>query len=71
MSRPSDWTGSLDAIARPLWKEGVPARQIGLKVGKTRLAVIGRAHREGWGPHPNPQGAGQDGKGFEPGRRTS
>ena len=61
-----DWTQAQDDVAKPMWKAGKPAADIGAAVGRTRLAVIGRADREGWGPHPNPQGAGQPGKGFEP-----
>jgi GcrA cell cycle regulator len=42
--------------ARALWVEGVDVTQIARRIGHgcTRHALIGKAHREGWPPHPHP-----------------
>jgi hypothetical protein len=42
--------------ARALWVEGVGVTQIARRIGHgcTRHALIGKAHREGWPPHPHP-----------------
>jgi hypothetical protein len=45
--------------AERLWKAGKPARQIGRIVGISHNAVIGHAHRRGWGARPSPLGAKQ------------
>lgn len=52
MTYRSTWSDRQEAQARRLWLEGADAASIGVAVGKTRLAVIGRADRKGWGPHP-------------------
>lgn len=47
-----DWTDARSNAAMMLWRRGEPARYIGSVVGKSKNAVIGHAHRQGWGPHP-------------------
>lgn len=53
MTYRTTWTAGQNAVARFLWLDGVDARTIGERVGKSRAAVIGRADRKGWGPHPH------------------
>jgi GcrA cell cycle regulator len=40
-----------------LWAEGLSASQIGLRIGITKNAVIGRVHRMGLPSRPSPLGA--------------
>jgi GcrA cell cycle regulator len=45
-------------LARELWDAGVRTADIGREVGTTSDAIVGFAHRHGWGPHPKqPVGA--------------
>lgn len=43
----SPWTPELDARLRAYWSEGLSCSQIGVALGVTRNAAIGRAHRLG------------------------
>jgi hypothetical protein len=44
--------------ARELWDAGTHTAVIGREVGTTSDAIVGFAHRHGWGPHPRqPVGA--------------
>lgn len=54
-SRNKPWTDILIAETKALYESGkYSAAKIGDKVGKTRGAIIGKAHREGW-VNPTPQ----------------
>ena len=50
------WTDNLELVAkaRDLWDEGLSSAQIGLRIGVTKNAIIGIAHRRGWPARPNP-----------------
>jgi GcrA cell cycle regulator len=48
------WSDADDALLRSLWIEGLTCSQIGLRLGITKSAVIGRARRIGVGGRPNP-----------------
>lgn len=51
------WTPEEDAILYQLWVvEGLPTVPVAERMGKTRNAVIGRAHRLGFPPRPSPIG---------------
>lgn len=45
ISRPGEWTDFEKKILTEQWEAGLPASQIALMVGKTKNAVIGKAHR--------------------------
>lgn len=55
MTFPSDpkWP-ALEPELRQLWADGLSTREIGLKIGKSKNAVIGRAHRLKLPPRPAP-----------------
>lgn len=57
MSLPRLWTKEEDEKLRALWTAGETASQIGLKVNRTRNAVIGRAHRLHLIPRSSPLGS--------------
>ena len=40
-----DWTAAEDTLLLRLWSQGVTARLIADRIGRTRNAIIGRAHR--------------------------
>jgi GcrA cell cycle regulator len=42
-----DWTAELEAKVRALWDEGHSTAQIGLRMGFSKNAVVGKAHRLG------------------------
>ena len=44
------------ALARALWDEGVLTSEIGRRVGTTKHAIVGYAHRNAWPPRPSPLG---------------
>lgn|SRR5208282_4359663 len=43
-----------EPLLRRLWAEGVSTKQIGLAIGVTKNAVVGRAHRLRLGARPSP-----------------
>jgi GcrA cell cycle regulator len=48
VANPSGWTDEKVEVLKVLWAEGVPASEIGARLGRlTRNAVIGKAHRLG------------------------
>lgn len=47
MSFEPSWSDEKTELLRSLWTEGLSASDIGKKVGKTRNAVLGKAHRLG------------------------
>jgi DNA-binding CsgD family transcriptional regulator len=49
-----DWTDAAIAMLRELWAEGMPTKAIGLAIGVSNNAVIGKAHRLGLEPRPPP-----------------
>lgn len=49
-----DWTEERIAQLRSLWEQGLSASQIGLRIAKTRSAVLGKVHRLGLPPRPPP-----------------
>lgn len=49
---PVPWTPEQHAVALHLWRDGMQVVRIGQTVGRTKNAVISRAHRYGFGPHP-------------------
>lgn len=44
---PSIWTEEAKKELSRLWSAGMPASEIGLKLGTTKNAVIGKVHRMG------------------------
>lgn len=52
--RRGGWTPSHDAKLRALWKTGDRTGLIAIAMGKTKNAVIGRAHRLGLEPRKSP-----------------
>ncbi len=49
-----EWTEEIVAHLRALWCEGVPTAEIGRRLGITKNAVIGKAHRLVLPPRPSP-----------------
>ena len=49
-----DWTEERIAQLRSLWAQGLSASQIGLRIAKTRSAVLGKVHRLNLPPRPPP-----------------
>lgn len=47
------WTPEQDAILRADWENGVPSPETAEKLGTSKNAVLGRAHRLDLGPHPS------------------
>lgn len=50
-----NWTARKVETLRQLWADGKSARKIGLELGTTKNAVIGRAHRLGLPARPIPK----------------
>lgn len=48
------WTSEQVAELTRLWADGLTTSEIGLRIGKSKNAVIGRAHREGLAGRPSP-----------------
>ncbi len=48
------WTDERIEELKQLWGEGLSAQDIGKKLGVTKNAVIGKAHRLGLPPRPSP-----------------
>lgn len=48
MSNHNEWPKSKVDSLKVLFKEGLTCRQIGMKMGKTRNAIIGKIDRLGW-----------------------
>jgi hypothetical protein len=54
-AHPAVWTTMGGAErAREMWDAGAHTAVIGRAVGTTSDAIVGYAHRHGWGPHPRP-----------------
>ena len=49
-----DWTEERIAQLRSLWEQGLSASQIGLRIAKTRSAVLGKVHRLALPTRPPP-----------------
>ncbi len=49
-----EWTEETVACLRGLWSEGLPTAEIGRRLGITKNAVIGKAHRLVLPPRPSP-----------------
>lgn len=50
----SIWTPELSSRLAVLWAEGHSVAEIGRRLGVSKNAVIGRAHRIGCAPRPSP-----------------
>jgi len=48
------WSEHDDERLQALWDKGVPSEKIGLAMGRTKSAVLGRARRLNVNPRPNP-----------------
>lgn len=48
------WTEEIVAELERLWKEGCPTGEIGKKLGVSKNAVVGKAHRLGLDSRPSP-----------------
>ena len=48
------WTPALIKRLRQLWQEGLPTSEIGRRLGITKNAVVGKAHRVGCAPRKSP-----------------
>ena len=44
---PIDWTPERTDLLKSLWNEGLPTSQIGVRLGVSKNAVVGKAHRLG------------------------
>jgi GcrA cell cycle regulator len=49
-----DWTEDAIATLRRLWSEGVSTAEIGRRMGISKNAVVGKAHRLNLAPRPSP-----------------
>ena len=59
MASDFDWTAETVAHLRTLWTEGHSTAEIGRRMGISKNAVVGKAHRLGLPPRPSPiQGKG-------------
>ena len=54
MNTDSDWTTDAIVRLRTLWAEGHPTAEIGRRMGMTKNAVIGKAHRLALPKRPSP-----------------
>jgi GcrA cell cycle regulator len=54
MAGVTTWTEEQDNRLRALWDEGHSTAQIGYRMGKTKNAIVGRAHRMGLVSRPSP-----------------
>ena len=56
-----EWTEAVIAELRSLWAEGLSTAEIGRRLGVSKNAVVGKAHRLGLDPRPSPirRGAGE------------
>lgn len=52
IERGTQWTPEQEGLAQQMWRAGVRVDRIGLEVGRTKAAVIGKADRRQWGLHP-------------------
>jgi GcrA cell cycle regulator len=50
----SIWTSELIQQLSALWKEGLSTAEIGRRLGVTKNAVVGKAHRLSLDPRPSP-----------------
>lgn len=50
----SAWTNHLDSMLTYLWDQGMSASNIGIRLGRSRNSVIGRARRIRLAARPNP-----------------
>jgi len=49
-----NWTPEVCAKFRELWDAGLPTKEIGVRIGVSKSAVIGKAHRLNFPPRPSP-----------------
>jgi GcrA cell cycle regulator len=49
-----EWTEETISLLRSFWEEGLPTAEIGRRLGITKNAVIGKAHRLVLPPRPSP-----------------
>jgi GcrA cell cycle regulator len=49
-----DWTEDAIATLRQLWAEGLSTAEIGRRMGISKNAVVGKAHRLNLAPRPSP-----------------
>jgi GcrA cell cycle regulator len=49
-----DWTEQRVAELQQLWREGLSTAEIGKRLGITKNAVVGKAHRMGLSSRPSP-----------------
>ena len=54
-----DWSGERVEILTELWSQGVPANEIGRRLGATKNAVVGKAHRLGLPRRESPISGGR------------
>ncbi len=54
MASDFDWTPDVIAHLRTLWAEGHSTAEIGRRMGISKNAVVGKAHRLGLPPRPSP-----------------
>ena len=45
----TEWNPDVDALARKMWVDGLPASKIADAIGRSRNSVIARANRQNWG----------------------
>ena len=45
----TEWNPVVDALARKMWEDDLPASKIANAIGRSRSAVIARANRQNWG----------------------
>ena len=61
-----DWTGEIVASLRQLWAEGHSMREIGRRLGVSKNAVAGKAHRLNLSSRPSPFGTSGNSKPSRP-----
>ena len=45
----TEWNSDVDALARKMWDDGLPASKTADAIGRSRNSVIARANRQNWG----------------------
>jgi len=49
-----EWTEAVIAELRRLWAEGLSTAEIGRRLGVSKNAIVGKAHRLALSPRPSP-----------------
>ncbi len=66
-----EWTDAIIAELRRLWAEGLSTAEIGRRLGVSKNAIVGKAHRLGLDPRPSPIRRGEVAKPTVPAPRRA